>query len=91
LLGPPCKVSERALEAIHGKVYSVFKKLVRKGDKRDALPSRLHPAVINCVAGLSPKCKDEEIEDLVYFILDQYQLSGHLVFLADIDIDEVRF
>lgn len=89
MLGPQFKLNEKALESIHTKVYNIFKKLARKADKRDNLPSRLHPAIINCITGLSSKSRDEEIEDLIYFILDQYQLSGHLVFLADIDIDEV--
>jgi separase len=38
---------------------------------------------------LSPKLRDEELEDFIYFILDLYQFRGTPVALADLDIDEI--
>jgi separase len=39
---------------------------------------------------LSSKSKDQEFEDLVYFILDLHQFNGVGVALAEIDIEQVR-
>ncbi|KAF9552923.1 hypothetical protein CPC08DRAFT_822591 [Agrocybe pediades] len=38
---------------------------------------------------LSPKSRDEELEDLVYFVLDLYQFHGVPVAIAEVDIDQV--
>lgn len=53
--------------------------------------SKVHvdDALLECFATLSPKCKDEEVEDLVYFILDIYQFHGVPVALSELDIDQV--
>jgi separase len=50
---------------------------------------KLAQPLVDCFATLSSKCKDEEIEDLVYFILDIYQFHGVPVALAELDIDQV--
>lgn len=49
----------------------------------------LDPDVLNCLATLSPKSKEQEIEDLVYFILDLHQLSGQPVAIAEVDIEQL--
>ncbi|KAL0578391.1 separin protein [Marasmius crinis-equi] len=49
----------------------------------------LDDALLECFSTLSPQCKDEELEDLVYFILDLYQFHGVQVAIAEIDIDQV--
>ena len=49
----------------------------------------LDDAMIECFSTLSPKCRDEELEDLVYFILDLYQFHGVPVAIAEVDIDHV--
>lgn len=45
--------------------------------------------LLECFASLSPKCRDEELEDLVYFVLDLYQFHGVHVVLSEIDMDQV--
>jgi separase len=50
---------------------------------------KLAKPLIECFATLSSKCKDEEVEDLVYFVLDIYQFHGIPVALAELDIDQV--
>ncbi|KAJ3827682.1 cysteine peptidase C50 [Lentinula raphanica] len=49
----------------------------------------LDNALIECFSTLPPDCRDEELEDLVYFILDLYQFHGVPVAIAEIDIDQV--
>ena len=50
---------------------------------------KLDDAIIDCFSTLSPQCRDEEFEDLVYFVLDLYQLHGIPVALSEVDIDRV--
>nr|XP_018264106.1 uncharacterized protein I303_03986 [Kwoniella dejecticola CBS 10117]OBR86264.1 hypothetical protein I303_03986 [Kwoniella dejecticola CBS 10117] len=49
----------------------------------------LDDSLLECFVNLSSKCKDEEIEDLVYFILDVYQFHGVPVALSELDIDQI--
>ncbi|WVF72384.1 hypothetical protein IAT40_007199 [Kwoniella sp. CBS 6097] len=49
----------------------------------------LEDSLLQCFARLSSKAKDEEIEDLVYFILDVYQFHGVPVALSELDIDQI--
>jgi separase len=46
-------------------------------------------AILECFSTLSPKCRDEELEDLVYFVLDLYQFHGVPVAIAEVDIVQV--
>lgn len=50
---------------------------------------RLDDNLIKCFSTLSPKCRDEELEDLVYFILDLYQFHGVPVAIAEVDVTQV--
>ncbi|KAF8887051.1 peptidase family C50-domain-containing protein [Mucidula mucida] len=51
------------------------------------LPNRvtLDDALMECFSTLSIHCRDEELEDLVYFMLDFYQFHGIPVAIAEID------
>lgn len=49
----------------------------------------LDDTMVNCFSTLSPKCRDEELEDLVYFVLDLYQFHGVPVAIAEVDIDQL--
>jgi separase len=44
---------------------------------------------VECFSSLSPKCQDEELEDLVYFVLDLYQFHGVPVAISEVDVDQV--
>lgn len=58
-------------------------------NKKRASRMKLDDPLIECFASLSPQCRDEELEDLVYFILDLYQWQGLPIALSEIDIDQV--
>lgn len=63
----------------------------RAGNKRAPSQARgssdisLDDSVLRCFSTLSPKCRDEELEDLLYFILDLYQFHGVPVVTAEVD------
>lgn len=46
----------------------------------------LDDPILKCFSTLSPKCKDEELEDLIYFILDLYSFHGVPVAIAEVNI-----
>lgn len=50
---------------------------------------RLDDSIVECFSSLSPKCRDEELEDFLYFILDLYQFHGVSVAIAEVDVDRV--
>ena len=46
-------------------------------------------SIIKCFSTLSPKCRAEEMEDFIYFILDLYQFHGVPVVISEVDVDQV--
>lgn len=58
-------------------------------EKRDKQRLHVDDALLECFSSLSPKCRDEELEDLAYFVLDLFQLHGAQVAVSEIDIDQL--
>lgn len=67
----------------------VFKRSLQSQERKQKTKIRLDDNLLECFSTLSPKCRDEEIEDLVYFILDLYQFHGVPVAISEVDIDQV--
>lgn len=79
------------LEAFRTKLERIFNGALSAGsDLRKTARVHLDDTLLRTFATLSSKCKEEEAEDLVYFILDIYQFYGVQVALAELDIDQVR-
>ena len=90
LLAEPKYISEALIASLRGRFESMLKRILNFGDKRNKSKGfRLDDCLLECFASLSPKCKDEELEDLIYFILDLYQYNGLEFSLSDVDIDQV--
>ena len=67
----------------------VFKRSLQSQERKYKTKIRIDDNLLECFSTLSPKCRDEEIEDLVYFILDLYQLYGVPVAISEVDVDQV--
>jgi separase len=67
----------------------IFTSAITGADLKKSPKVYLDDTLLRTFATLSSKCKDEEVEDLVYFILDIYQFHGVQVALAELDIDLV--
>lgn len=89
ILNDPVDIPDDILEAFRTQIESAFKRSIQMQEKKQKSPMRLTNALLECFASLSPKCRDEELADLVYFILDLYQFHGTPVATAEVDIDEV--
>ena len=57
-------------------------------DKKQPNAVQLDDSLLECFISLSPRCRSEELEDLVYFVLDLCQFSGLSVEIAEVDIDQ---
>lgn len=68
-----------------------MEKLFKRNLPRDKrkMKLRLDDALLGCFSNLSPKCRDEELEDLVYFILDLYQFHGVPIAISEVDMDQI--
>lgn len=71
------------------RLAGVFQRSLVSLDKKQLNRVQLESSLLECLSTLSPKCKDEELEDLVYFILDLYQFHGIPVAIAEVDIDQL--
>ncbi|KAG8988816.1 hypothetical protein FRB93_003969 [Tulasnella sp. JGI-2019a] len=90
ILGEPSGTSPEQLTALRTKMNKIFKRNgIVASQKRKKSNIRVDDAILECFSTLSPKCRDEEIEDFIYFVLDLYQLHGAPVALAEVDIDQV--
>lgn len=76
------------LSLLRARLDKAFKRNGIGSEKASARP-KLDKGLLDCFSSISPKCRDEELEDLAYFILDLYQLHGVSVALSDVDIDTV--
>ncbi|CCO31195.1 separase [Rhizoctonia solani AG-1 IB] len=74
------------LSLLRSRLDKAFKRSGIGSDKASARP-KLDKGLLDCFSSISPKCRDEELEDLAYFILDLYQLHGTSIALSDVDID----
>ncbi|KAF7363579.1 Cysteine peptidase C50 [Mycena sanguinolenta] len=85
------KIFHRALR------FQDTKAKVKPAGKHKRLPSEsqipskvaLDDVLLECFSTLSPKCREEELEDLVFFILDLYQFHGVPVAIAEVDLVQV--
>ncbi|KAG8959161.1 hypothetical protein FRC03_008372, partial [Tulasnella sp. 419] len=90
ILNDPSDCSPEQIGVLRNKFEKVFRRNgVISNEKRSQLHLRLDDAIVECFSTLSPRCRDEELEDLAYFILDLYQLHGVPIALSEIDIDQI--
>jgi separase len=67
----------------------IFEQVIGAQGKKQSTHMNVGLPLLECFSRLSPKCRDEELEDLVYFILDLYQFHGVQVAIAEVDVDHV--
>jgi separase len=90
IFNPASGRSPKALTAFRKNLEDTFARALNHGDKSKKSRIQLDDNIVECFSTLSSKSKDQEFEDLVYFILDLHQFNGVGVALAEIDIEQVR-
>ena len=88
ILSPAADIPKEVLSSFRGRLEGVFQRALVSMDKKQVNVVQLDDSVLECFITLSPKCRTEELEDLVYFVLDLYQFSGVSIAIAEVDIDQ---
>jgi separase len=60
-------------------------------DMRKHAKVALDDAILRCFATLSADTSEEQLEDMIYFILDIYGFHGVPVAISELDIDQVSW
>lgn len=71
------------------RLEGIFHRALVSVDKKQLNAVQLDDSLLECFISLSPKCRSEELEDVVYFVLDLYQFSGVSIAIAEVDVDQV--
>ncbi|KAI9061528.1 hypothetical protein FKP32DRAFT_1654199 [Trametes sanguinea] len=77
------------LAALRTRLDAVFMGSLVFQEKKPKSRIGLDDGLLECFSTLPPTCRDEELEDLVYFILDLYQFHGIPVAISEVDMDQV--
>lgn len=93
VLSEPVQTRPEDMNALRTRIDTLFASSLvsRARDRRTQQHERvrLDDALLECFAALPADCRDEELEDLVYFVLDLYQFHGVPVAMAEVDVDQV--
>lgn len=75
---------------LRARFEKVFKSILGSHEKKARKAKlRLETSLLELFATLPATCRDEELQDLVYFVLDLYHFHGLPIALAEVDIDVV--
>ncbi|OCH85114.1 hypothetical protein OBBRIDRAFT_891378 [Obba rivulosa] len=89
ILSRPRYIPPDELSVLRSRLSEVFERSLRLKDRKQKARVRLEDALVECFSALNTSCRDEELEDLVYFVLDLYQFHGVPIATAEVDIDHV--
>ncbi|CAG7851277.1 Separase; AltName: Full=Protein EXTRA SPINDLE POLES; Short=AtESP; AltName: Full=Protein RADIALLY SWOLLEN 4 [Serendipita indica DSM 11827] len=70
-------MTRESLMVLQNGINSVFDEVIGTHGRSRSQPKNIDPSLVECMASLTHDCKDEELEDLAYYILDSHQLVGH--------------
>ncbi|SCV67820.1 BQ2448_5431 [Microbotryum intermedium] len=84
-------ISADALNTFKGQIERIVKRSLIRATPNDKRAARfkLDDGIVECFAALSPKARDEDLEDLYHFIMESFQLSGVPVACDEMDVDQV--
>ncbi|CDZ96287.1 Regulator of spindle pole body duplication [Phaffia rhodozyma] len=90
IFNPPGRHTSEALDTFRAGLERIFNgSMYTASDKKKASKIHIDDELLLCFATLPSASRDEELEDLVYFILDLYQVHGVDVAVAELDVDEM--
>ncbi len=81
------------MSAFRNRLDRIFEQTIGAQRKTRSIHMHINPALLECFSRLSLKFRDEEFEDLVFFILDLYQLplrrsTSSMLWLTDARFEE---
>ncbi|KAL5480941.1 ESP1 [Sanghuangporus weigelae] len=90
VLSQPKRASPETITNLRTRLEKVFKGILGAYEKKSKKAKlQLDANLLELFAALPPTCRDEELQDLIYFVLDLYHFHGLPIALAEVDIDLV--
>lgn len=84
------QMPDNVLSSLQKRFDKVFRGILGSLEKKISKAQlSLEASVLELFSCLPLNCKDEELEDLIYYVLDLYHFHGLPVALAEVDIDHV--
>ncbi|KAI9617152.1 hypothetical protein KEM48_004941 [Puccinia striiformis f. sp. tritici PST-130] len=87
LLRPSNKVND--IEALQAALENLFRHHLICSQDKTVYNRPLDQHIITCFTSLSIDCRDEDLEDLVQFVVDSYQIHEAPVVGDEVDVDQV--
>ncbi|KAM0746055.1 hypothetical protein T439DRAFT_384325 [Meredithblackwellia eburnea MCA 4105] len=78
-----------ALTVFKDRVERILKRSIIRAQEKKVPRVKLDDQVLACLAALPPTARDEDIEDLFYFVMESLQFTGIPVASDEIDFDQV--
>lgn len=91
VLLPRPDAPEEAFAVLRSSIDALFQRALFSSSSSGRRTSRvgLDDGVFECFSALSSTaCSDEELEDLIHFVMDAYQLHGMPVAVDEVDLDQ---
>lgn len=82
-------LSPEALATFKSRVERILKRSIVRSHERKVAKFKLDDDILNCLAALPPTARDEDFEDLFYFIMESLQFTGVPIAIDEIDVDQV--
>ncbi|KAI5475793.1 cysteine-type endopeptidase, separase [Pseudohyphozyma bogoriensis] len=83
------RFSPEVMAEFKAKVEKILKRgIVRSQDKK-VVRFKLDDSILSCLAALPPSARDEDLEDLYYFVMESFQFTGVPVSYDETDVDQV--
>lgn len=73
------------------RIDTILKRSITRSQDSRPIRLKLDDTILDCLALLPVDCRDEDLEDMFYFMTESFQLTGVPVAYDEIDVDQVRF
>lgn len=85
-------ISPEAMATFKSRVERIIKRsITRAAQDRKASRFKLDDSILACLSALPPNSREEDLEDLYYFMMESFQFSGVPVACDETDVDQVSF
>ncbi|ETS60006.1 hypothetical protein PaG_05997 [Moesziomyces aphidis] len=81
-------LDDRAVAGLRARFEKIIRRACFPTTNKRPTKLKMDDAVFECFAGLPADCTDEDLEDLVHYVMDALQFSGFQVAVDEIDLDE---
>ncbi|KAK4699322.1 separase, partial [Phenoliferia sp. Uapishka_3] len=78
-----------AVATFKSRVERILKRSIVRAQEKKVARFKLDDDILACLAALPPTARDEDIEDLFYFVMESFQFTGVPVAYDEIDVDQV--